>query len=193
MIGPVKLRPAIVVGRREVEAADPERVDQRDSLRSVGEVDRLRQVVEEDADDLAEAQRDDREVVAAKLERRRAQQHAEEAGDGGADRQDDPERQVQIEVRRGEQRIDVRADRVERDVAEIEQSGEADDDVEPERQQHEQDREIRDAHPRGADPGEHERQQDERDGDERDADPRAARMLLPVEVLLHAERPTRGR
>ena len=193
MTGPVNVSPAIVSGVAKLKAADPERIDQRDALRAVGEVHRLRQVVEEDPDDLAEAQRHDREIVAAQLQRRRAEEHAEEAGDGGADRQDDPEREMKVEVRRGEQRVDVGTDRVERDVAEIEQSGEPDDDVEPEGEQHEQDREVRDAHPRRADSREHERQQDERDADEDDADPRAARILLPVEELLHAQSPTRGR
>ena len=119
-----------------------------DALRPVGDVDRRVQVVEEDADDLAEAERDDRQVVAAQLQRRRAEQHAEQAGDRRADRQDDPERQVQAEVRRREQRVDVGADGVERDVAEVEQAGEADDDVEAERQQHVEHREVEDAHPR---------------------------------------------
>ena len=41
----------------------------------------------------------------------------------------------------------VGADRVERDVAEVEQAGEADDDVEAEREQHVQQREVGDAHP----------------------------------------------
>ena len=66
---------------REAERADAERIDARDALRAVGDVHRPRQVVEEDADDLAEAERDDGEVVAAQLERRRAEQHAEERGD----------------------------------------------------------------------------------------------------------------
>ena len=76
---------AIVSASAKLKLPMPERVDQRDALRPVGEVDRLRQVVEEDADDLAEAERHDREVVAAQLQRRRAEQHAEEAGDRGAD------------------------------------------------------------------------------------------------------------
>ncbi len=135
---------------REIEAADAERVDQRDALRAVGDVDRLRQVVQEDADDLAEAQRDDRQIVAAQLERRCAQQDAEQAGDGGADRQDDPERQMQVEVRDGQQRVDVGADRVEGDIAQVEQAGEADHDVQAERQEDVEDREVGDAHPGGA-------------------------------------------
>ena len=57
--------------------ADVDGVYHADALRTVGDVDRRVQVVEENADDLAEAQRDDGEVVAAQAQRRRAQQHAE--------------------------------------------------------------------------------------------------------------------
>jgi len=51
----------------------------------------------------AEAQGDDGEIIAAQLERGRAQDHAEGARDGRADGQDRPPRQVQAEVaaRRG--------------------------------------------------------------------------------------------
>ena len=82
MIGPVNVEAGDRLGLREAEGAEAERIDQRDALRAVGDVDRLRQVVQEDADDLAEAERHDREVVAAELERGRAEQHAEHAGDG---------------------------------------------------------------------------------------------------------------
>src|SRR6185437_2327167 len=117
-------------------------IDGPDSLGSVGEVERLREVIEEDPDDLAEAQRHDREVVAAQLQRRRAEEDAEEARDRGPDRKDGPPREVDIEVRRGEERIGVRAHRVEGDVAEVEKPREADDDVEPEREEREEDREV---------------------------------------------------
>ena len=146
------------------------------------------EVVEEDADDLAEAERHDGEVVAAQLERRRAEQHAEEARDGRADRQDDPERQVQIEVRAREQRVHVRAYRVERDVAEVEQPGEADDDVEAERQEHVQDREVRDAYPRRSDRGEREGQHEQRDGDDRERDPHGTGIVSGVEEITHGDR-----
>jgi hypothetical protein len=79
----------------KLEIADRHRVDQGDALRPVGDVDRRIQIVEEDADDLAETEGDDGQIVAAQLERRRTEQHAEEAGNDGADRQDHPERPVQ--------------------------------------------------------------------------------------------------
>jgi hypothetical protein len=106
-----------------------------DALRTVGDVERLREVVHEDAHDLAEAERDDGEVVAAQAKSRRSQHGAGEAGHRRADRQDDPERQVQAEMRRGQQRIDIGADGEEGHVAEVEQAGEADHDVEAEREQ----------------------------------------------------------
>ena len=133
--------PSIAIGSMHVHA-----------LRAVGDVDRRVQIVQEDADDLAEAERDDGEVVAAQPQRRRAQQHAEERRDqrrpAAASIQ---QRQMHAEVRRGEQRIDVGADRVERDVAEVEQAGVADDDVEPEREHDVEQREVDDAHPACAD------------------------------------------
>ena len=159
----------------EAEAAESERVDAGDALRAVGDVHRARQVVEEDADDLAEAERDDGEVVAAQLERRRAEQHAEQRGDRRADRQDHPERQVQAELRAGEQRVDVGADGVERDVAEVEQAGEADDDVQAQREHDVEDREVRDAHPGGADLRQCERQQRRARGRSARLRPRSAR------------------
>jgi hypothetical protein len=73
----------------KAELAEAERIDAADALRAIGDVHRPREVVQEDADDLAEAEGDDGEVVAAQLERRRAEQHAEERGDQRADRQDD--------------------------------------------------------------------------------------------------------
>ena len=44
-------------------------------------------------------------------------------------------------MRRREDRVEIRAEPEERDVAEIEQAGEADDDVEPEREQRVEERE----------------------------------------------------
>ncbi len=52
------------------------------------------QVLEEDRDDLAEAEGHDRQVVTAQAQGRGAQQRAERRGDDGREREDDPERQV---------------------------------------------------------------------------------------------------
>ena len=113
----------------KLEIAERHRVDQGNALRAVGDVDRRIQVIHEDTDDFAKAERDDGQVIAAQLQRRRAEQDAEHAGNCRTDRQNHPERPMQSEMRTGEQGIGIGADRVESDVAEIEQPGEADDDV----------------------------------------------------------------
>src|SRR5205823_6171099 len=113
----------------------------------------------------------------------------EERSDGRADRQDHPERQVQIEVRAREQGIGIRAHGVEGDVAEIEQSGEADDDVETEREQHIEDRVVRNPYPGGADLREREGQHRQSDRDQRDTAPQDRRVCAPI---LQARSPTRS-
>ena len=132
---------------REFEGAKADRIDQRDALRPVGDIDRRIQVVEENADDFAETEGDDGQIVAAQLECRRAEHHAGQTGEPGADGQDGPDRPVQTEVRTCQQRPSVGADSVERDVAKIEQAGQADDDVEAKRQEDVEDGEIENTHP----------------------------------------------
>ena len=108
-------------------------------------------LLEDLRDDLAEAERDQREVVAAQPQRRRADDDADERADGAGDDQDEPEVDVDAGCLRpavGDRRWKVQlsvdepghqpaggvtADRPERDVAEVEQAGVADDDVEAER------------------------------------------------------------
>ena len=90
-------------------------------------------VEQDDADDLAEAERHDREIVAAQPQHRKAQQDAERGGEQAGQRQADPEAEAEV-VR--EQRVGVGADRVERDVAEVEQAGEADHDVQAPAEHH---------------------------------------------------------
>src|SRR3954468_17190982 len=92
---------------------------------------------------------------------------------------------MQIEMRAGEQSVHVGAHRVERDGTEIEQSGETNDDVQSEREEDVEDREVRDAHPRGAGIGERERKPEQSDANEEDAEPDARRRL-------HARSPTRS-
>jgi len=50
-------------------------------------------------------------------------------------------------MRRSGQRVAIGADREERDITQIEQTGESDHDVQPERQHDVEHREIDDAHP----------------------------------------------
>ena len=76
-----------------------------------------------------------------------------------------------------EQRVGVGAHGIERDVAEVEQAGKADDDVQPEREQDVEDRVVRDAHqvvPM------RKREGSERERDETSAEPRQARGRLRV-------------
>ena len=56
----------------------------------------LGDVARHDRHDLAEAERDDGEVVAAQPQRRRAEQHAEDRRDQRRERQREPERQGEM-------------------------------------------------------------------------------------------------
>ena len=99
-------------------------------------------VVHEDDEDLAEEERHDREVVAEQPPRRQP----ERAGRAAPS----PTTTIGIASSAGqwmpnlvrrEERVRVRAEAVERDVAEVEQAGEADDDVQAEREQRVDERE----------------------------------------------------
>ena len=98
----------------------------RDVGQAVGAAGDLVPVEQDDADDLAEAQRDDGQVVAAQAQDGKAQHDAEARGEQAGQRQAGPE--AQPEGLR-EQGVGVGADGVEGDVAEVEQAGEADHDV----------------------------------------------------------------
>ena len=84
------------------------------------------QLMQDEPDDLAEGERDDREIVAAQAQHREAEDHAPGRGEQAGERQAHPEAQVEIV---GEQGEGIGADRVEGDIAEVEQPGRADDDV----------------------------------------------------------------
>src|SRR5207342_1944782 len=91
-----------------------------DAVRAAGKV---LPVEQDQADDLAEAEGDDGEVVAAQPQHRKAEEEAGERGEDAGGRQADPEREAEVLC---DQRIGISADRIERDVAEIEEPGEAD-------------------------------------------------------------------
>ncbi len=93
------------------------------------------EVAHGDAEDFSEAEGDDGEVVAAQAEGRCADDHAEDERDDGADDDRCPEGEVDAEGgggAAGDQGGGVGADAEEGDVSEVEETGEADDDVEAE-------------------------------------------------------------
>jgi hypothetical protein len=94
------------------------------------------------------------------------------------------------ELRRGEQAQHVGTDGVERDVAEIEQTGVTDDDVQAEREQHVEQRDVDDANPGVAGHLHEERQHQERDGG---ADDDGQLLLARGVAEPHAGRPPPGR
>jgi len=100
----------------------------------VGKVDPVG-VVDEDDKRLAEEQGQDREVVAEKSARRQPHEEPQDRSSDHDDRNCRHRLPVVAELRRREDGIEIRADTEERDVAEIQQSGKADDDVETERKQ----------------------------------------------------------
>ncbi len=122
----------------------------RDAGDAVRPVRHLVPVEQDDADDLAEAERDDRQVVAAQPQHRKAEREPETGGEGAGHRQALPE--AEAEMRRY-QRVAVGADRVEGDVAEVEQPGEADHDVEAPAQHHVSEHEDAEIEPVAVDEG----------------------------------------
>ena len=164
-------------GPGHVYTEDPERIDAADAFGPVGNVDRVIQIVQEYADDLAESQRDDGQVVAAQFQGRRSEQHAEERRHSGRQRDHQQDRHVDpariqctnpgeglAQVWRGEQGVHIRADRKKCHVAQIEQAGIPDDDVQTNRQQHIQQGCIDDTNPRIAKLTQAHRQGNQRNG-----------------------------
>lgn len=131
---PADGEPADVVRDAQVEAQDVQVRDGRDAVGAVGDVRAggAVGVVHGDTEDLTEAEGHDGQVVAAQPQGRRADQHTEDQRGERADQDGGPEGEVHAERRAGragDQRGRVGADAEEGDVAEVEQAGEADDDV----------------------------------------------------------------
>ena len=161
----------------QVEAEELERVDLVDALGSVGDVDRMVQIVQEHANDFTETQRHDRQVVAAQLQRGRAQQHAEQSRQPGPCRNDHPQRHVQPvregrgqrregfrQVRRRQQAVHVGTHRKKGHIAQIQQAGVTDHNVQAQGQQHIKQGHVSDAHPGIAEALQHHRQHQQSDG-----------------------------
>ena len=149
--------------QRAVDAvAEAEAVDAGQPERAVRQVEAadVVAVAHELRDDLAEAERHDREVVAAQAQRRNADQHAEQRGEDRSDQDHEPGREVDAEravrhgaaedpaaravqaaaeLLRGQPAGHVGAAGEERHVAEVEQAGVADDDVQADAHDRERD------------------------------------------------------
>jgi len=148
----------VIIGQRIDTEAVPEQRGRGDAVHARGTIGQPRPVAEDDRHDLAETERDDGEIVALQPQGGRAERHAESGGDDRGDRQHEPERdgemhdadialgnlrnQAQCRERhpegrpwrgdliRRENAVRIGADREEGGIAEIEQAGEADHDVE---------------------------------------------------------------
>ena len=107
--------------------------DSVEALRAPGDV----EVVRGDADDLAEAEGDDRQVVAAQPQSRPADDESADDRGGHHHGQGRDQRPVAL---RGQQPGGVRADREERGVPEVEEPAVADHDVQPDGEHHEDER-----------------------------------------------------
>ncbi|MNF81548.1 hypothetical protein D3C84_638250 [compost metagenome] len=104
-----------------------------DRADAVGAAGQPGHVVQQDADDLAETQSDDGQVVAAQAQHWEAEDKAEERRHQAGDRQADPEAQAEVER---QQRIAVGTDGVEGHVTEVEQAGQTHHDVQAEAEHH---------------------------------------------------------
>ena len=120
----LKVAPPPGRARQERQAEEGRPRDVGDAVGAARDGDPVEQ---HDADDLAEAQRHDGEIVAAQAQHRKAEHDAERCRQQARERQRLPE--AEPEPARDE-REGIGADRVEGDVAEIEQSGEPDHDIE---------------------------------------------------------------
>src|SRR5690606_19115104 len=98
-----------------------------------GAVGDLAPVDQHQADDLADGQRHDGEGVAPEAQHREAEADAPEGRQRAGGRQQDPEGPAELGA---EQRVAIGADGVEGDVAEVEQAGQSDDDVQAPGQHH---------------------------------------------------------
>ena len=128
---------ALVLDRERL-AEDLERIDVEDAVRAARDVVAayLVAVRRHGEEEEQEEERDDRQVVADEPARRQPDEEARDGADDHDQRDHDDRGQVDSELLGAEQRVGVRADAVERDVAEVEQAAPADDDVEAEREQH---------------------------------------------------------
>ena len=107
-------------------------VETDDAVDATGED---RGISEDAGHDLAEPEGHDSQVVPAQPQGRCPEKHAKECRDEGRGGKQNPERDVDVELARGQDGERVRPDGEEGGVAEVEQPSIADDDVQPKGQQ----------------------------------------------------------
>ncbi|MNL64420.1 hypothetical protein D3C87_1886350 [compost metagenome] len=101
-----------------------------DAVRAAGD---LGIVQQQDAHDLTEPQRDNRQIIAAQAQHREPEQKTEECGDHTRQRQALPETQAVIMV---QQCVSVSANRIETAVAQYQQTGQPHHHVQAQAQHH---------------------------------------------------------
>ncbi len=121
--------PAILRPLAELQAEEG-RQWRRHAVRAAGQG---QPVVEDQANDFTKAQGHDRQIVAVQAQHRETEDATGKPGGDRRQRQHRPEAQPQVLIT---QRQAVGADGVERHVTQVEQTGQADHDVQPKPQQH---------------------------------------------------------
>ena len=127
---------------------------------AIGDIHRAVEVAQQDTDDLAKAQGDDGQVVAAQAQGRRTQHHTASRREQGAQGQDQPDRGVHArrqqrrqgwkllqQMGRRQQRGQVGAHRVERDETHVQQPRITDHDVQAKGEHDVQQGKIQGPHP----------------------------------------------
>ncbi len=119
--------------RRRTFEHHPEQGRARNVGEPVGPAGHLPPVEQDDPDDLAETERHDRQVVAAQAQHGEAEQNAERGGERAGQRQALPKAEIEP---LGEEGEGIGTNRIEGDVAEVEQPGQADHDVQAPAEHH---------------------------------------------------------
>ena len=109
-------------------------VDTGNSVGSAGQIENV--VGGEVGDDLPETEGNDREIVASEAQSRCTQDSAEHRRHSRPEKDEHPERQMDVVDRRRERCACIATDGEERRVSQVEQTGEPDDDVEAQGEQH---------------------------------------------------------
>ena len=145
----------------QIDAEEMNGVNLIQALGTIGDVDRLIQVVQKHANDFTKAQSDNGQIITTQFQSRCAQQHAKQTRQRSAHRHNHPQGHVQTtwkhgrngrksfnQMRRGQQTIHVRAHRKEGHITQVKQASVADHNVQPHGQEN-----IQQGHVGNSNPG----------------------------------------